>query len=70
MPTYDFIYAYPFPLTCRFHFFHAICESRIVNLIDMINNKAMYNQINAKYQQMAYISVPTNPYLESLVKQN
>ena len=38
--------------------------------IDMINTKASYNQINAKYQQMAFQSVPTNPYLESLVKQN
>ena len=38
--------------------------------IDMINNKARYNRIDAKYRQMAFRSVPTNPYLESLVKQN
>ena len=36
----------------------------------MINNKARYNQIDAKYQQMAFRSVTANPYLESLVKQN
>ena len=33
--------------------------------IDVINNR-----INTKYRQMAFQSVPTNPYLESLVKQN
>ena len=38
--------------------------------IDIINNKARYNRIDAKYQQMAFWSAPTNPYLESLVKQN
>ena len=36
----------------------------------MINNKARYNQIDAKYRQMAFQSVPTNPYLEFLVKRN
>ena len=38
--------------------------------IDMINNRARYNPIDAKYQQMAFRSVRTNPYLESLVKLN
>ena len=38
--------------------------------IDIINNKARYNQIDAKKCQMAFRSVPTNPYLESLVMQN
>ena len=32
--------------------------------------KARYNRIDAKYRQMAFRSVPTNPYLESLVKRN
>ena len=38
--------------------------------IDIINNKAKYNQIDAKYQQTALQSVPTNLYLKFLVKQN
>ena len=42
-----------------------ICTSKI----DIINNKARYNGIDAKYQRMAFRSVPTNPYLEFLVKQ-
>ena len=41
---------------------------------DIINNKARYNWIDAKYRQMVFRSVPTIvptiPYLESLVKQN
>ena len=37
--------------------------------IDIINNKARYNRIDAKYRQMAFRSV-ANPYLESLVKRN
>ena len=44
-------------------------ESKYLS-IDIINNKARYNRIDAKYCQMAFRSVPTNPYLESLVKQN
>ena len=39
-------------------------------LFDIINKKARYNGINVKYWQMAFWSVPTNQYLESLVKQN
>jgi hypothetical protein len=35
-----------------------------------LHNKARYNQIDAKYCQMVFWSVPTNPYLESVVKQN
>ena len=38
--------------------------------IDIINNKAKYNPIDVRYQQMAFRSVPINPYLDSLVKQN
>ena len=38
--------------------------------IGVINNKARYNQIDAKYRQMVFRSVPTNPYFESLVKPN
>ena len=33
--------------------------------IDIINNKARYNQIDAKYHQMAFRSVLTSPYLEN-----
>ena len=32
--------------------------------------KARYNRIDAKYRKLAFQSVPTNPYLEYLVKQN
>ena len=38
--------------------------------IDIIKNKARYNRIDAKCRQMMFRSVPTNPYLESLVKWN
>ena len=41
-----------------------------VSDIDLINSKARYNKVDAKYRQMALQSVPTNPYLESLAKQN
>ena len=52
-----------------------VIECRLVRcaplyVIDIINNKARYNEIDAKYRQMAFQSVPTNPYLEFLVKQN
>ena len=37
---------------------------------DIINNRAKYSQIDAKYQQIGFWSVTTNTCLESLVKQN
>ena len=53
------------------HSFTAKIPSKKTNRrIDILNNKARYNQSNAKYCQMAFRSVPTNPYLEYLVKQN
>ena len=49
---------------------NAMQEAPYRGRIDIINNKARYNQIYAKYHQMTFRSVPTNPYLESLVKRN
>ena len=40
----------------------------LIENIDMINNRARYNRIDAKCRQMAFRSVPTNPYLASLVQ--
>ena len=51
-------------------FFQMRSTCYFVHQIDIINNKARNNRINAKYHQMAFRSVPTNPYLEFLVKQN
>ena len=50
-------------------FFQMRSTCYFVHQIDIINNKARNNRINAKYCQIAFRSVPTNPYLESLVKQ-
>ena len=39
-------------------------------LINIINKKARYNLIDAKYHKMTFPTNPTNPYLKSLVKLN
>ena len=51
-------------------FTHSWTQFLHLNAIDIINNKARYNPIDAKYWQMALRSVLTTPYLECLVKQN
>ena len=46
-----------------------IKEKKLIILtVDIISNKARYNWIDTKYRQMAFSSVSSNPYLESLVK--
>ena len=54
---------------CAIFEFYRVAKNWVkYQLIDIINNKARHNQIDAKYRQMAFQSFPTNRYLESLVK--
>ena len=55
-------------LLCSYYKRHTDQQNQ--QLIDIMNNRVRYKRIDAKYQQMAFESVPTNPYLESLVKRN